>query len=166
MAEQQLKTGKRPLLRLALGISLALNLAIIGAVAGTAYRFAGGPGGRDGRDMHSYGATYVRALPREARQGIREALKSQRSDLPSRSERRALYAELLEVLRAPDFDAETIKALFVMQQETALKVQSAAQQAWLKEVSAMSVADRNDFADRLEEMLKRKSEKRPKKPKQ
>ncbi|MEM9968087.1 MAG: periplasmic heavy metal sensor [Pseudomonadota bacterium] len=145
----------------ALGISLALNLLILGAVGGALLRSAGvGPDMRPARGgplLHGYGAPYMRALPAEARQAVRADVPG----LPSRRERRAHFGEMLDALRADQFDPTTVSVLFERQRETALLVQSVLQDRWLTVVSEMSDAERADLADRLEEMMNRNSDRMP-----
>ena len=160
MARTDTPAPIRPLIRWVLGLSLALNLLIIGAIAGAFLRH-GGPPDRGGRfDAAGYGAPYVQALSRADKRQMRKALKDLRGSLPSRKDRRALYGEMLTVLRADDFDRDRVLALFETQRGIALSVQSAAQDAWLAHISAMSLQERRAFADRLEEVLRRGPRKR------
>ena len=62
----------------ALGISLALNLLVAGAIGGAIFRHMGeGPDTRQrgGQGAHSYGAPYVQALPRAQRRALREEIR-------------------------------------------------------------------------------------------
>ena len=70
-------------MRIAFGVSLALNLAVVGVLAGTFARF-GGPPSR-GPGMISYATPYVRALPRDDQ---REIFRAVRDQLPKDSNSR------------------------------------------------------------------------------
>lgn len=139
-------------IKVLLGLSLALNLAIAGVVAGFVLR--GGPQGVRGANM-GYAAPYVLALPRELR---REVFGKVRSDerLPDRRARRADYRAMIEVLRATPFDASAVQAVLDRQSDTASRVQAAGQAAWLEVVSRFSDAERVAYVAQMEEEMKRK----------
>lgn len=149
--------------------SLALNLIFIGLMAGAVYRHAGGPGAREhagGPGARSYGSPYVRALPREVRRAMFRDLRRSDSGMPSRSERRVLYDRVLAALRTEPFDAAAVEAVLREQGRVALELQTAAEGAWLAEVSAMSPQERAVYADRVAEELTRRPGKHGKKPRE
>jgi uncharacterized membrane protein len=153
---QTRRTGRG--LKWALGISLALNLLVVGAIGGAMLRHSGyGPekGPRGFASVYGYGAPYMRALPPEARKLVNEAVRAGLRELPSLSERQAHLKEMMVLLRADPFDPEAVSALFDVQRAAAITVQSAAQQHWLKVVGEMSPEERGVLADRLEKALKR-----------
>ena len=144
-------------LRWALGLSLALNLIVLGFIGGAAWRLAG-PDAPDRHGRHavaSYGAAFVRALPPRAQRQLHRSLRRDPGTLPGRAERRALYEELVAVLRADTFDRAAVEAIFARQAEMAQRVQSRGQAGWLEIVSGMDAEGRAQVADRLEEGLKR-----------
>ncbi|MEM7520037.1 MAG: periplasmic heavy metal sensor [Pseudomonadota bacterium] len=149
------RTGRG--LKWALGLSLALNLIIVGFVAGAAWRFSGADGAeRKWRtNPASYGTPFVRALPKEARRAMFGKLRASADVLPSRQERRTRYAQIAAILRADDFDGAAIEAVFAEQSDTATRVLTQAQSSWLEIVSDMSAAERREVADRLEQALAR-----------
>ena len=165
----ELQTPKRATsrgLKWAFGISLALNLVFIGVFAGAALRFAGGEHGerKAGPRGQSYGAPFVRALPREDRRKLHRALRADNDGLPSRAERRVLQQQLIDVMRAATFDPTRVEALFETQNDAARQVLGKAQNAWLDIVREMSDAERAGVADRLEERLNRRGRKGSKRP--
>ena len=163
---QDVQTPKRGWLRWALIASLALNLIFVGLVAGAAYRFAGGPGveGRAGGHLaRSYATPYVRALPRDARRALFRGMRQGDHAIPSRAARRAIYEQVLTALRAEPFDADAVAALVRQQGRIALDLQTAAEGAWLAQVSDMSASQRANYADRVAEMLRNGPGKRGKK---
>lgn len=146
-----------------LGVSLAINLAVAGMVAGAVMRHDGFPD-RDkrGPELGAFGAPYMRALPKETR---RELFTQMRADagnaFPDRKARRALFRDVLDSLRASPFDPAALEALLARQASTTVQVQQAAQAAWMKVVSEMSDAERATYADAVEESLK--TRRKPKK---
>ena len=144
--------------RILLGASLALNLLVIGLIAGAAWRHGGGPGKgwhHAPPGLQSYAAPYVRALPREARRDLHRGLRREVGGA-GRAERRALYAEMLAALRATPFDAAAVEAVLGTQRERVLALQAAGQARWLATVTAMTPEARARYADRLEEELRRR----------
>lgn len=142
-----------------LGLSLALNLAVIGLAAGAAYRFSKGP---DKGPMRN-GFALIAAMDRADRKAVLSPLRDE-----TRAERqagRAQSQELIAQLRAETFDAAAVEALLRAQMTRSRSVQDKIQARWLAQVEAMTAAERAGFADRLEERLtKRKKHKGP--PKQ
>ncbi|MCX7560844.1 periplasmic heavy metal sensor [Sulfitobacter sp. F26204] len=145
-------------LKWAFGISLALNLVFIGVFAGAALRLAGHERGghKMGQRMPSYGAPFVRALPRADQHRLNNLLKAHGGGLPSRAERRVLHQQLIDEMRASPFDADRVAGLFMAQNKAAQQVMGKAQDAWLEIVREMTVAERAAVADRLEERLMRR----------
>lgn len=134
-----------------LALSLAVNLAIAGAVAGFFLR--DGPM-RDSRTAMGYAAPYIIALPREARRSVFDTIRSDDA-LPNRRDRRAQYAEMVQALRSDPFDAETVRTILTRQWQSVGAVQSVSQSAWLAAVSDMDVQTRAAYAERVEEVLRR-----------
>jgi uncharacterized membrane protein len=150
-------------LRWALILSLALNLIIIGMVAGTAYRFAGGHGARGG--AHAYAAPYLMALPQDERRALFRAMRRDLAHKPfSREERRAQYARVLAALRAQPFDQAALAELLQEQQRAAVEMQAHGHAAWLDRIAQMDPTARRAYADRLEEVLKRGPRRERRKP--
>jgi len=157
----------RRILRWALGLSLALNLLILGAVGGALWRHGGpGQGPRGGMPgLHSYASPYVRALPAEARQDLhREMRAGMQAQNASREARRAQYDEMLASLRAEPFDPAKAKAVLAEQGAAVATVQEAAHAAWLAQVASMSPEARGKYADALESQLQAKAQDRSKRP--
>ena len=142
-------------LRWALGLSLGVNLLVLGLVAGAVYRFDGPHGGAM-RHMRDYGTPYVMALPEERRRAVfADARKGREDKSVSRAARRALYKEALTTIRAEPFDPAEARRVLDLQRDATLTVQQTVQNAWLAELAQMSAPERAAYADRIEEMLKR-----------
>ncbi|MCX7566467.1 periplasmic heavy metal sensor [Sulfitobacter sp. F26169L] len=131
-----------------LGLSLALNLAVVAAVAGAGMRHHRA----DDRKPHSRnaGAAYIRALPREARQNLRETLRERRG------ENGRDVTEMVNLLRQKPFDAAAAAQVFDAQRVHGLAQLEAASAAWLKEVTAMDENERGAYADRLQELSEKR----------
>ncbi len=134
--------------RIVLGLSLALNLAVVGVVAGAAWRHGGkdrmrGPG-------HPGGAALYRALPPDERRAFRDDLRARHPDLhnPAQNGQDALIA----ALRARPFDPQALAAAMSAEAARREVWQRAVQQVWLERVTAMDDAARATFADRIEEI--------------
>ena len=151
MADEQ-KAPRCPLwVKIVLGLSLAANLAIVGLVAGLVLR--GGPLGGNGPSV-GYAMPYVIALPREERRGVFDTVRGNK-DLPNRRARRADYAAMIDALRADTLDVAAIQAILARQADGATRVQTAAQDAWIAAVSAMTPDERAAYTTRIEDVLKR-----------
>ncbi|TDK48763.1 periplasmic heavy metal sensor [Antarcticimicrobium luteum] len=139
----------RPWLRVLLGISLALNLAVAGLAIGAAIRFGGAPEGA--RPPLPLGAMLYRELPREDRRALRDSSFGPREERAER--RRADAAELDAALRAVPFDSARVEAFLAGQARRHSDLEQAMRAAWLRQVAGMSDAARAAFADRLSEAM-------------
>ncbi len=146
----------RAWVRILLGVSLALNLAVIGLVIGAAFRF-GGPGGAH-RPPPPMGAILYRELPREDRKALRGRAFGGREEHATK--RRDEAAAIDAALRAVPFDAAALDAFLDGQARHREEFLSIVQEAWLARVSAMSDAERAAYADRLMQAAKRSVERK------
>lgn len=141
--------------KILLGISLALNLAIVGLVAGTAMRIGSAPGGPGAAN---YAIPYVLAMPRKDRRDVWDTLRSESraGRLPSRKDRKGRYVEMIKILSEETWDPEKAKAILAQQSADSNAVHSAAQTAWLELVSGYTQAERHSYAEHLTEVVKRR----------
>jgi len=138
-------------LRILLGVSLALNLAVAGLAIGAAIRFGGPDGARP--PAPPLGALLYRELPREDRRALfRDRLGSREE---RRARRQADAAEIDAALRAVPFDVTRVEAFLATQANQHRDIEKAMRDAWLKRVSGMSDAERAAYADRLAEAMAR-----------
>lgn len=141
-------------MKIMLGLSLALNLLVVGVVAGAVMR-GGGPA--RGPAVTTYAMPYVRALPGADRRAIFRELRSAEVDgLPDHATRKALYADMIAALGADTFDQATIDAILAQQSTASVAVMKAAQQAWIGRVAKMSNAERHAYAEQVREVLDRR----------
>ena len=140
-------------LRIALGISVALNLLVAGLVVGAILR-DGGPRDRMVRDLDL--GPFTEALSQEDRAAIRRDFVARMPEL--REVRRAMRAEfgaLLEVLRAEPFDPEAMRAVMAGQRMRMQERLDLGQDLLVQRLAEMTPEARQAFADRLEERLRR-----------
>lgn len=146
------KTGLNIWVRVVFGVSLALNLLVIGLLVGTFMRF----GDKEGRrpPPHSMGTAMYRELPLEDRKALR---KNSQSRANHSKEFRTSEAEAIAAaLRTSPFDKGAVQSVLDAQAEHRLDWQKTTQAAWLERVSQMSAEARLEYSDRLFEALTRK----------
>lgn len=138
--------------RILLGVSLALNLLVIGAVVGAISKGPHSRGGPPG--LREVSAPYVGAFERDQK---REMRRDMRAQLPDRSVARtaneADYQTFLELVRADTFDAVRANEIIEKQLERAGQFQRVGRELSIKRLNEMSDADRRAYADRLEQRL-------------
>ncbi len=142
-------------MRILLGVSLALNLAVVGLAIGASFRVLG-PGGPP-PPPHSFGGALIRGLPVEDRKDIS---RRARDTLGSRRDHRADAERLITALRSDPFDQAAVAGLIEAQSSGRQAWAAALQSAWLEKVTAMTADERQAYADALEEAEKRRAEKR------
>lgn len=148
--------------RILLGVSLALNLLVIGAVVGA---LIDGPRTRKGPPgLREVSAPYVGAFDRDTKRAMRGEMRKR---LPDRSEsvavNKAAYASFVVLVRADSFDAVGAREIMEGQLSRIGTFQEVGRDLALEKISAMSVEERNAYADRLEGWLEHKKERRTKK---
>lgn len=150
------RTGPSRIWRVVLVISLAFNLAVVGVVVG-----AGFSGRFDDRPPRSFDfglGPLARALEPSERRAIGSAMR--RDGALQSVDLRGTASEMIAVLRADPFDADRLETLMADQMMQTATVQRSAQQALLMEITAMSPERRANFADRLDEELTRRRDRR------
>ena len=152
--EPQNKPRMRRSVRILLIASLALNLIVIGLIGG-AVLGQGGKGGRPHMSLDGPGSPIVRALSREDRRAmgksIREAYRSQAKD---RSADEGRYQALVSALAADPYDSEAVVQTRQVLDKTNWDRRQIAHDIWMKNVDAMSVEQRQAYAERIQGVLK------------
>ncbi|WP_420584422.1 periplasmic heavy metal sensor [Ruegeria sp.] len=138
-----------------LAVSLGLNLLVVGIALGTAYRVKGGD---HAKAPPGFGSALYRALPKEDRKALRLELSDRH--VRGGKTRAQDFAALQTVLRAEPFDPAAVQALLVQQARSMAELQGALQEEWLARITTMTDAERLDYADRLQDVVQRKSHKR------
>lgn len=160
MSDPQNTPGTKPPrkgrgLKIALAVSLALNLAIVGLVAGVALG-RDGPG-RDGPPrLHSMGlGPFALALSREDRDRLRDRIGTQADGM--QSDRRAIGMALREVqaaLRAQPFDRAAAEAALARSRMASEALQARGHGALLDYLEQMTAEDRAELANTLERRMR------------
>ncbi len=147
-------------LRFALAISVAVNLAILGIVAGAMIRNHGPM--QDGAMARDLGfGPFTEALSDQDRKKLRQAFLAKVPEL--RDDRRAMRLEssaLLGQLRAVPFDAAGLRKVFDSQHQRNAERLDLGQNLILDLVVGMTEAERLAFASRLEVQLAKKPKRR------
>ncbi|MFN4153123.1 MAG: periplasmic heavy metal sensor [Paracoccaceae bacterium] len=150
-------------LKVALAVSLALNLAVAGTVAGVALRLhdSGRPDRVAVRDL-SFGP-FTEALTREQRRTmLRGFIEKGPGPGPGLREMRAQmrgdFDAVLTALRAIPFDATAFRAAVEGQSNRIATRAEAGRDALVTLVLQMSDADRAAYVDRLEKAMERPRE--------
>ena len=109
-----------PWLKIALFVSLGINLLIVGFLVGAAARHMGdGPHSARNPGLGAFGAPYMLALGQDDRRDVfRHVRKSDGDGVPDRRERRAMFAAVISDLRAQPFDPDHAGAAVVVEQHT------------------------------------------------
>ena len=136
--------------------SLALNLAVGGLALGAWLRHDRMAEQRPLR-VDQIGGPYTGALTREDRRAIWLQMREMRGNgMPGRSEIRATYDAVVQVLRTEPFDAAALRSLVGQQFAAGIARQQIGQDLLLARIETMTAAERAAFADRLEEGLQRR----------
>ena len=143
-----------------LGVSLAVNLAVAGLIAGAFVR-KGSDAPMRGNAQVNYARPYIQALPLDQRREVFEALRPAKRG-GDRAERRTHYADVAIILRADAFDRAAIEVVLAKQSASTLDAQSAGQTQWLNIIEKMNIEERRAYADEIEDALKRGPKRKPK----
>ena len=137
-----------------LGVSLAVNFAVLGLFLGITSRVGSSP---FGPAASAYALPYIVALPKEDRraigQGMREAVRN--GEVTSRRERRGRYVEMISVITNERWDEARAQEIMARQASESSAVQDMARQMWLQRMENMSLEERQSYAKRLREFLRR-----------
>jgi uncharacterized membrane protein len=154
MADDMPKTKPGKGLRIALALSLAANLAVIGAFAGAVLR--DGPGMRHAMVRDLGFGPYSEALSLEDRKSLRESLFDRAPEIrDTRQQARADAVALLQVLRADPLDAAALQAQMALQSDRMAKQLRLGQDLLVEQIIRMTTDERRAFADRLERGIRR-----------
>ncbi len=142
-------------LRFALMVSLALNVLIIGAVAGAFLM---------GRHHHGHGhwhkggplAGFARTLPDERGDALRQQIESNQKKLePFRQEENAARDEARSVLMTEPFDLEKFKAALAHKADADAKEKRARMEQFAEMVATLSPEERRQLHNWFEKRHKR-----------
>ncbi len=155
--------GMRLWLRLLLFASLALNLAVVGVVAGAL--LSGGPSRDAARSLRDPVVPYTRALDetqrKQIRRDLRRAFDRGRDGGLRPPGAGGDYAVVLELLRTDPFDRAAFDAVLVRQGDGARARMELGQKVLGDFLEGLSAADRDAYAARLEDEVARLARRRP-----
>lgn len=148
---------KRRWVKYLLFVSLALNLLVVGVVAGAIYR--GGPGhgapphvARGDLGLGPYGKALS---PRDQRVLRMAFIKRSRANGGQRPNIRAEMQAVLAALRQEPFDPGALRDTMGQQQARLVARQNIGKDVLLDHLAEMATGQRHDYADRLEGALGR-----------
>lgn len=145
MAETTPARGRRRWRDWLLVASLGLNLAVLGLVAGAAYR---GPPERPIVGPALWG--YARALPEPYRHDLGQELRQSRQDwAPMRDALRGQREALAAALTADPYDPARVSALLERELQLAAELGSRGVVMLVGQIERMGAAERAAFAERL-----------------
>ena len=160
MTDQEPKSSGCPRwIKIALAVSLAVNLLIFGIVGGMAVRF-GGPDGPP--RMSENGGAYTHALTPKDRREIGKEIRQQFVEMRQGSTTlQEQYREMLEILKAEPFDRSAAEDVLGKQSGIVDQRRKVSERALLNRLEAMTPAERAAFVERLENGIERGALKRP-----
>jgi Spy/CpxP family protein refolding chaperone len=142
-------------LKIALGLSLAVNLLILGLVLGALLAAGPGRSDRDDPRLRSLGlGPFALALPREDRQAVTDRID--RDAL--RAERRAMGRSLVQLraaLLAEPFDRAAAEAALAGSRASASAAQAQGHAALLDHIETLSADERAELVERLGRVVRR-----------
>lgn len=159
MAERSDKTpGMRGWLKVVFGLSLALNLLVLGAVGGAVVRHGGWDGRHHPPRADIAGGPLTRALTQEDKRAVsREMRRAYRAEGRSgRGAYRAAMQQLVADLRAEPFDPDPVKAQMAQMREMLGQRMAIGQQILLEHLVQMDPDARQAFSARLEKAMARR----------
>ena len=140
-------------LRIALAVSVALNLGVLGVVAGALLHDGGMMGARDGVRELGFGP-FTEALNGEERSDLRRAFFEKAPDFRAgRKQMRADTQSLLVALRADPFDPDALRTIMESQRQRMIGQLELGQGLMRDLLLSMTPEARLAFADRLEARL-------------
>lgn len=143
-------------MKVLLGVSLALNFLVLGAVLG-ALAFGERRDVPRGGDRTSLSAPLMQALPQADQRALRRALLRDREALRgSRQEIRAARDEMIVALRQDPFDRSAFAAALETQLQSGQALFVAGQTALVEHLANMSATEREAYAERLEDLMTRR----------
>lgn len=150
MADDGAKTGMRPLWRGVLIVSLAVNLAVVGAVVGAFWRHGDERGARG----VGHAGAFIAALDHSDKRAIGRSMRAKAKETEG-FDREAWRGSVLAALRSVPFDRAAVLAAIEAQEAAGRVRMQASVGLFLDRIAAMDDAQRAQYAQRLEEILAR-----------
>ena len=143
----------RNLWKILFGISLALNLLIVGALGGAMLRVGKGPMVKH----RASGYLYMRALNFDDKKAIRKELfKNKDSRKIIRAKERSSYSSAVKILRKHPFDRKAFEDLLDQQTKYSKSRPSSARVVLITQIENMTKEERLIYSKRLEDLIRNK----------
>ena len=144
---------QRNLWKILFGISLAINLLIIGALGGALSRAGKGP-----MIQHrASGSLYMRALNFEDKKVLRKKLlRNKDSRKIIRAKEHSSYSSAVKILKKDPFDRKAFEDLLDEQTRYSKSKQSSARAALVAQIANMTKEERLVYSQRLEDLVHNK----------
>lgn len=143
----------RNLWKILFGISLALNLLIVGALGGAMLRVGKGSGVKH----RASGNLYMRALNFEDKKALRKKLfKNKDSRKIIRAREDSSYSSALKILRKYPFDRKAFEDLLDQQTKYSKSRPSSARAVLITQIENMTKEERLIYSKRLEDLIRNK----------
>ena len=135
------------------GISLALNLLIVGAIGGAILRVGKGPMAKH----HASGFLYMRALNFEDKKSLRKELFRNKDSLKiGRAKEYSSYSSAVKILKKDPFDRKAFEELLDQQTKFSKSSQRSARLALVAQITKMTKEERSIYSERLEDLVHKK----------
>jgi len=143
----------RNLWKILFGISLALNLLIVGALGGAMLRVGKGPVVKH----RASGNLYMRALNFEDKKALRKELfKNKDSPKVIRAKEHSSYSSAVKILRKYPFDRKAFEDLLDQQTKYSKSRPSLARAVLITQIENMTKKERLIYSKRLEDLIRDK----------
>lgn len=152
-------TKSVPWVKVLLFLSLALNLLVVGVVAGAFFRPGHAPDRRS-PEIALRGdlglGPYGQAMDRNDRRQLREALVSRAPDRrDTAAKMRSSMVDIISAMRSTPFKIDDVRALIDVQQSRIVGSQDDSKDLFLDHLAGLDDAGRQAYADRLEKVISR-----------
>ena len=135
------------------GISLAINLLIVGAIGGAILRVGKGPMAKH----RASGLLYMRALNFEDKKSFRKELfRNKDSRKIGRAKEYSSYSSAVKILKKDPFDRKAFEELLDQQTKFSKSSQRSARLALVAQIAKMTKEERSIYSERLEDLVHKK----------
>ena len=143
----------RNLWKILFGISLALNLLIVGALGGAMLRVGKGPVVKH----RASGNLYMRALNFEDKKALRKELfKNKDSRKVIKAKEHSSYSSAVKILRKYPFDRKAFEDLLDQQTKYSKSRPSSARAVLITQIENMTKEERLIYSERLQDLIRNK----------
>jgi len=143
----------RNLWKILFGISLALNLLIVGAIGGAILRVGKGPMAKH----HASGFLYMRALNFEDKKALKKVIfRNKNSQKIIREKEHSSYISAIKILKKDPFDRKAFEDLLDEQTKHSKSRQSSARVALVTQITGMTKEERLIYSERLKDLVHNK----------